>query len=46
MECKEVTIVEMLSVIPPLEDEEVSNELAKAFTKRGVRLLTGTRVQR
>lgn len=42
----EVTIVEMLPRILPLEDEEVSNELAKAFTKRGVRLLTGTRVQK
>lgn len=41
----QVTIVEMLPRIVPLEDEEVSTELAKAFTKRGIKLLTGTRVQ-
>ena len=35
----------MLPRIVPLEDEEVSAELAKAFTKRGIKLLTGTRVQ-
>jgi len=42
----EVTIVEMLPRILPLEDEEVSNELARAFTRRGIKLLTGTRVQK
>lgn len=41
----EITMVEMLPRIAPLEDEEVSNELAKAFTKRGMTLLTGTKVQ-
>ncbi len=41
----EVTMVEMLLRIVPLEDEEISTELAKAFTKRGIKLLTGTRVQ-
>lgn len=41
----EVTMVEMLPRIVPLEDEEISTELAKAFTKRGIKLLTGTRVQ-
>lgn len=40
-----VTIVEMLPRIVPLEDEEISNELAKAFQKRGIKLLVGTRVQ-
>jgi dihydrolipoamide dehydrogenase len=40
-----VTIVEMLPRIVPLEDEEVSAELAKAFTRRGIKLLTGTRVE-
>ena len=39
-----VTIVEMLPRILPLEDEEVSTELAKAFKKRGVEILTGTKV--
>lgn len=41
----EVTIVEMLPRVAPLEDEEVSAELAKAFKRRGVRLLTGTKVE-
>ena len=39
-----VTIVEMLPHILPAEDEEVANELAKIYTKRGVQILTGTRV--
>ncbi len=39
-----VTIVEMLPRVVPLEDEEVSAELAKAFTKRGIQLLTGHKV--
>ena len=41
----EVTLVEMLPRIAPLEDEEVSAELTKAFNKRGIKTLTGTRVQ-
>ncbi|MBI9044491.1 MAG: dihydrolipoyl dehydrogenase [Anaerolineaceae bacterium] len=40
-----VTIVEMLPNILPLEDEEVSQELAKAFKKRKVKILTGHRVE-
>ncbi|HNZ12692.1 MAG TPA: dihydrolipoyl dehydrogenase [Anaerolineaceae bacterium] len=40
-----VTMVEMLPRILPLEDEEVSVELAKAFQKRGIKIHTGTRVQ-
>ncbi len=40
-----VTIVEMLPRILPLEDEEVSAELAKAFKKREVELLTGHKVR-
>jgi len=39
-----VTLVEMLPRIAPLEDEEVSAELAKAFSKRGITCLTETRV--
>ena len=42
----EVTIVEMLPRIAPLEDEEVSKELAKAFTKRKMQILTGTKVEK
>jgi dihydrolipoamide dehydrogenase len=41
----QVTLVEMLPRIAPLEDEEVSKELAKAFGKRGIRLLAGTKVE-
>jgi dihydrolipoamide dehydrogenase len=41
-----VTVVEMLPRVAPLEDEEVSQELAKAFTKRGIKLLTGARVEK
>ncbi|MCC6146752.1 MAG: dihydrolipoyl dehydrogenase [Anaerolineaceae bacterium] len=40
----EVTIVEMLPRILPLEDEESSAELARAFKKRRIGMLTGTRV--
>jgi dihydrolipoamide dehydrogenase len=40
----EVTIVEMLDRLVPLEDEEVSKELAKAFSKRKIRSLVGHRV--
>ena len=39
-----VTIVEFLDRVLPLEDEEVSTELAKAYKKLGVKVLTGTRV--
>jgi len=41
----EVTIVEMLSRLVPLEDEEVSVELEKAFKKSGIKVLTGHRVE-
>lgn len=39
-----VTIVEMLPRILPLEDEESSAELARAFKKRKIEMLTATRV--
>jgi dihydrolipoamide dehydrogenase len=42
----EVSIVEMLPRIAPLEDEEVSKELAKAFSKRKIQILTGTKVEK
>ena len=42
----EVTLVEMLPRIAPLEDEEVSKELSKAFGKQGIKVLAGTRVER
>ena len=40
----DVTMVEMLPRIVPLEDEEISAELNKAFNKRGIKTLTGTKV--
>jgi dihydrolipoamide dehydrogenase len=39
-----VTVVEMLPRLLPIEDEEVSKELARAFRKRGIKSLTGTRL--
>ncbi len=41
----EVTLVEMLPRLVPSEDEEISKELAKAFRKRGIKALTGHRVE-
>lgn len=41
----EVTLVEMLPRIAPLEDEEVSKELTKALSKRGIQVLVGTKVE-
>ncbi len=41
----QVTLVEMLPRIVPLEDEEISAELSKAFQKRGIQMLTGHKVQ-
>ena len=38
----DVTIVEMLPRILPVEDEEVSTFMDKALTKQGIKLLTGT----
>jgi dihydrolipoamide dehydrogenase len=40
----EVTVVEMLPRILPLEDEEVSKVVERAFRRRKVKMLTGTRV--
>lgn len=41
----QVTIVEMLPHLLPIEDEEVSIELEKAFKKRKISALTSTRVE-
>jgi len=40
----EVTVVEVLDRILPVEDEEISELAAKAFRKQGMTLLTGARV--
>jgi len=41
----DVTIVEMLPQLVPLEDPDISAELAKAFKKRKINTLTGYRVE-
>ncbi len=41
----QVSIVEMLPNVLPLEDTEVSTELGKAFTKRGIKLYIGHKVE-
>jgi dihydrolipoamide dehydrogenase len=41
----QVTVVEMLPHILPLEDEEAAAEVAKAYAKRGVSLLVGHKVE-
>jgi dihydrolipoamide dehydrogenase len=40
----EVTIIELLPRLVPVEDEAVSAELAKSFKKQGIKSLTGTKV--
>ncbi|MGE5359408.1 MAG: dihydrolipoyl dehydrogenase [Bacteroidales bacterium] len=40
----EVTIIELLPRLVPVEDEAVSAELEKAFRKRGITVRTGTKV--
>lgn len=42
----EVTIVEMLPRLVPLEEEEIGIELGKAFKKQGITSLTNHRVQK
>jgi dihydrolipoamide dehydrogenase len=42
----DVTIVEMLPRLVPLEDEEIGLELEKAFKKAGIKSLTGHRVEK
>ncbi|MFN7175093.1 MAG: dihydrolipoyl dehydrogenase, partial [Thermaurantiacus tibetensis] len=41
----QVTVVEMMDRILPVEDEEISAFMAKAFGKRGLRLLTSASVE-
>ena len=40
----EVTIIELLPRLVPVEDEAVSSELEKSFKKQGIKVLTGTKV--
>jgi dihydrolipoamide dehydrogenase len=42
----EVTILEMLPRLVPLEDEDISQELARAYRKRGIHFYTGAKVEK
>ncbi len=41
----EVTLLEMLPRVVPLEDEEISAELDKAFRKKGIKIFTEAKVE-
>ena len=41
----EVTLLEMVDRILPVEDDEVSATLQKSFVKQGIKVLTGTKVE-
>jgi dihydrolipoamide dehydrogenase len=41
----EVTILEMLPRLVPVEDEEISKELARVYRKRGINFFTGANVE-
>ena len=41
----EVTVVEMLPSLVPLEDADLGKELERAFKKRGIRSLTGAKLE-
>ncbi len=41
----EVTLIEMLPRLLPVEDSEISSLLEKVFAKRGMKIRTGTRVE-
>lgn len=41
----EVTVIEMLPHVLPLEDDETSAEVAKAFKKQGIKTLVNTRTE-
>ncbi len=42
----EVTIVEFLPRVVPVEDEEISKEIARLFKKRGIDINTGAKVEK
>jgi dihydrolipoamide dehydrogenase len=42
----EVTILEMLPRLVPVEDEEISKELARVYRKRGINFHTGAKVEK
>jgi dihydrolipoamide dehydrogenase len=40
----DISLVEVLPRLVPLEDPEIGNELARLFTRRGIRAMAGTKV--
>ena len=40
----DVTVVEMLPAVLPVEDAEISAALEKALTRQGIKILTGTKI--
>ena len=42
----EVTVVEMLPRLLPIEDEDISAEFEKAFRRRGIKSLTGAKLEK
>ena len=42
----EVTIVEMLPRLLPVEDEDISAEFEKAFRRRGIKAMTGAKLEK
>jgi dihydrolipoamide dehydrogenase len=42
----DVTVIEALPRVAPLEDEQISKEVARAFRKRGITTVAGASVQR
>ena len=42
----EVTVLEFLPRAVPVEDEEISKELARVFRKRGIEMITGAKVEK
>jgi dihydrolipoamide dehydrogenase len=42
----EVTLIEYLPRVVPVEDEDVSKELARVFKKRGIDIYTGAKVEK
>jgi dihydrolipoamide dehydrogenase len=42
----EVTLIEMLPRLVPIEDEEISKELARVYRKRGINFHTGAKVEK
>jgi dihydrolipoamide dehydrogenase len=41
----EVTVVEMLPSLVPLEDADLGKELARAFNKRGIKVMVGAKLE-